>query len=318
MGNPSKNKITPGKTKKSIPAKTKKSKGADLGVVKAAVAGINGTELMTTRIVRLNKSKCYDHIQRKAEPNCFSVGVINLNADTVCTLMNCKNPFVPKSKTEAKAIADGCQYVGAKIPGKVMDMLDTLPALTPKYVYCNLPFFDKKGECLTYGAKRDRAFDLQYDRAAKRVKGGVSDSRDVYESKALAEDGGCTLTTRIDLDPTEDEKDKTIHKLSVQNYGYESLCCHLVNALDVVIGETEKFHDAMVDACNEFPDNLTMEEVDPMYLKVTKAYKDEDWKELGRCLAERFTSDLPGDDIDTDAAKESNPEPAEESDPEDS
>jgi len=90
--------------------------------------------------------------------------------------------------------------------------------LAQKYIYCNLPFFDKKGECLTYGAKCDRVFNLQYDRAVKKVKGGVSDSQDVYESKALAEDGGSTLVTRIDLDPTENEVGKMVHKLGIQNH----------------------------------------------------------------------------------------------------
>ena len=147
---------------------------------------------------------------------------------------------------------------------------------------------------------------------AKKVKGGVSDSRDVYESKALAEDGGSTLATRIDLDPTENEVGKMVHKLSVQNYGYERLCCHLVNGLDIVMREVKKYHDALADACLDFPDKLKMEEVDPMYLKVGKAYKDENWKELGRSLTERFASKVPGD-IDADAAEA---DAAEESDPE--
>ena len=217
-----KNTVTPGKNGKE--------QGATRETVRNAANEIASKERMT--IMRRTKSKCYDSIQRKAEPNCFSVGVTNLSADVVCTLMNCTDPFNPKSIPEAKAIADGCQYIGAKIPGAVMDMLDESPVLAQKYVYCNLPFFDKKGECLTYGEKRDRVFDLQYDRVAKKVKGGVSDSRDVTESKALAEDGGGTLATRIDLDPTENEKNKTIHKLSVQNYGYERLCVSFGEWLD--------------------------------------------------------------------------------------
>jgi len=99
MGKDSKNRVTL--------AKTKKEEGAGRETVNDAVAGVNDMERMT--IVRLNKSKCYDNIQRKAEPNCFSMGVTNLSADAVCTLMNCKDPFNPKSKIEAKAIADGCQ-----------------------------------------------------------------------------------------------------------------------------------------------------------------------------------------------------------------
>ena len=297
---PNNNKITP--------AKTNKEKGAGRDAVNDAVDGVIAKERKT--IVHLNKAKCYDKIQRKVEPNCFSVGVINLSGETVCTLMNCKDPFNPKSKTEAKAIADGCQYVGAKIPGVVMDMLDTTPVLTPKYVYCNLPFFDKKGECLTYGAKRDRAFDLQYDRAAKKVKGGVSNSRDVYESKALAEDGGSTLATRIDLDPTENEMNQTIRKLRVENYGYERLCVHLMNGLGIAIGEVTKFRDALADAHLDCPDQVKMKEIDPLYKKVCDAYEKDNWKELGKALATRFASKVPSDvpgDIDADSVEESVP-----------
>ena len=119
--------------KRVTPAKTNKEEGAGHETVNDAVAGVNDMERMT--IVRLMKSKCYDNIQRKAEPNCFSVGVTNLSADVVCTILNCAYPFNPKSKIEARAIADGCQYIGAKIPGAVMDLLDTSPALAQKYVY---------------------------------------------------------------------------------------------------------------------------------------------------------------------------------------
>ena len=58
--------------KKVTPAKTNKEEGAGRESVNDAVAGVNDMECMT--IVHLNKSKCYDNIQRKAEPNCFSVG----------------------------------------------------------------------------------------------------------------------------------------------------------------------------------------------------------------------------------------------------
>ena len=71
--------------------------------------------------------------------------------------------------------------------------------------------------------------------------------------------------------------------------------------------EVKKYHDALANACLDCPDKVKMEKVDPMYLKVGKAYKDENWKELGRSLAECFASKVPGD-IDADAAEESDPE----------
>ena len=72
-------------------------------------------------------------------------------------------------------------------------------------------------------------------------------------------------------------------------------------------GRGKKFHDALADACLDCPDKVKMEKVDPLYKKVCNAYKNENWKELGGHLAERFASKAPGD-IDTDAPEESDSE----------
>ena len=60
------------KNNRVTPAKTDKEEGAGREAVNDAVDGVIDMECKT--IVRLNKLKCYDNIQRKAEPNCFSVG----------------------------------------------------------------------------------------------------------------------------------------------------------------------------------------------------------------------------------------------------
>ena len=59
--------------------------------------------------------------------------------------------------------------------------------------------------------------------------------------------------------------------------------------------EVKKFHDALANASLD-PDNVKMEDVDPLYKKVCEAYKNENWKNLGGHLAKRFAGKVPDSD----------------------
>ena len=122
------------------------------------------------KIVCKKKKKSNANTQRKCETDCFSMGVVHLRAETMCTMMNTRDPFAPASKEEAAAFAEGCEYIGVKVPSKCSDMLDVLPIPKMQYVYCNLPFMEKKETCITFGKKRDHELDVEYDRAAKKCQ----------------------------------------------------------------------------------------------------------------------------------------------------
>ena len=122
------------------------------------------TTTLPPKIICGKKKKSHTNIQCKCEPECFSVGVVQLKAETMCTMMNTSDPFNPKSKEEAEAIAEGCQYVGAKVPTNVNEMVKEMPVLKMQYVYCNLPFMDKKEACIAYRTRHDHELNVEYDR----------------------------------------------------------------------------------------------------------------------------------------------------------
>ena len=103
-------------------------------------------EKTTLQIVCGMKKKAHACIQCKSEPGCFSMGVVQLKADVVCTILNVSDPFEPESEVEAQAITEGCLYIGAKMPRKVIKMVEELPVFKLQYVCCNLPFMDNKEE----------------------------------------------------------------------------------------------------------------------------------------------------------------------------
>jgi len=146
------------------------------------------------------KKKSHANIQRKCESECFSMGVVHLRAETMCTMMNTQNPFEPKDKEEAAAIAEGCAYVGAMVPTGCCALLEKLPVPKKQYVYCNLPFVEKKETCIAYGAKRDSELNVEYDRIAKRCRGGVADPRDVNENQTIARELGIRFGQYIDVE----------------------------------------------------------------------------------------------------------------------
>jgi len=146
------------------------------------------------------KKKSHANIQRKCETECFSMGVVHLRAETVCTMMNTRNPFEPKDKEEAAAIAEGCAYVGAMVPTGCCALLEKLPVPKKQYVYCNLPFVEKKETCIAYGVKHDSELNVEYDRVAKKCRGGVADPQYVNENQTIARELGIRFGTYIDVE----------------------------------------------------------------------------------------------------------------------
>jgi len=240
-------------------------------------------------IVRVSKSKCYDGIQRKFESNCYSAGVVQLKAETVCMILNVSDPHNPKTKKEAQAIAEACLYSG---PGNVSDMLPELPSLGAKYIYSNLPFMDKKGECLAFGKRRDREYGIEYDREAKKSKGGVSDVRDVAESKVFAEECGVSMAQRVELERSEDEYIEENQDLRVLARGYKDIAVYCIDSFTVAKEEVRALRKALVAAQKEGA-GVKVPASTPLYKKVRANIEREDWEGLQKCLTDRFVDEVP-------------------------
>jgi len=251
-----------------------------------------GLNAKTPAIVRAVKSKCYDGIQRKFESDCYSAGVVQLKGETVCTILNVSDPHNPKTKKEAQAIAEACLYSGAKVPGNVSDMLPELPSLGAKYIYSNLPFMDKKGECLAFGKRRDREYGIEYDREAKKSKGGVSDVRDVAESKVFAKECGISMAQRVELEQSEDELIEENLDLQILLRGHKDLNLYLGESFTVAKKEVKILREALKTAQKKGT-GVKVPAVTPLYKEVRAKIGRKDWGGLQKCLAHRFVDEVP-------------------------
>jgi len=260
------------------------------------------TTAKVQKIVCGKKKKSNANIQRKCETDCFSVGVVHLRAETVCTMMNTRDPFNPESEEEAAAIAEGCAYIGTKVPSKCSEKLDgPLPVPKVQYVYCNLPFMEKKESCIAYGKKRDQELNVEYDRVAKRCRGGVADPRDVNENKTIAVECGIHFRKRDD----EESIDGTVvHGLAgVEVKKYENMVAEAVFGFQQAQNEVTRLCLALKKAEQVAVYNSTVGDDDPPrvvevpgdspeFKRAREIMDKRLWSATVEDLVDRFNDDL--------------------------
>ena len=135
---------------------------------------------------KIPKRKHSELITKSATAECFASASMCLSQDTICRVLNCKDPMHPETKDDAIAIAKCCLYGSIKIPHSVEEKAGEV-TLDHRYVYSCLPITENKERCVEYGKKRDTLFQLGYDEKLLKPKGGVSSSYDLHFNQAMAE-----------------------------------------------------------------------------------------------------------------------------------
>jgi len=140
---------------------------------------------------RVPKKQRFDVLQRKSDSECFAIGFAQLEQETIQTALNCDN-FEDPDKEEAVALAKVCQYAGLKMPAAVYERSEGV-SLRMKYVYCSMPFADNKSQVRVHAKAHDRRYELEYDHANNKPKGGISDPHDIALIKVNASQAGFTF-----------------------------------------------------------------------------------------------------------------------------
>ena len=143
-------------------------------------------------------------IQRHTEDSMFVLGINYLKPEDIETLLKCKDVKKPANNKEAAVIAYCSFYAGLKPPAAVYLMLEEMPDPVLKYMYTNTPICEKKVDCINYAKKRDAEFDLDYNIAPKKVRGGMSHPYDFCHEKKLAREVGISAAGAVKDGPAKD------------------------------------------------------------------------------------------------------------------
>jgi len=150
---------------------------------------------------KAKKMAAYDVVQRRGDLDCFCVGALHFDDDTVRTLMNCKDFTNPATPEEAIAISKACYYGGLIIPEKVYEMAGEVDFL-PKWVFSSMPFTENKKHCVSHAKARDGKFKKAFDHTSSKSLGGISDSYDVTLNQSEAIKSYPSFSTRIEVSDT--------------------------------------------------------------------------------------------------------------------
>ena len=112
--------------------------------------------------------------------------------ETILLMDDCTDP---QDKAEARAVAYGCLYAGMDPPAKAVNMLKgKLPIPATKFLYCCMPFSDKKTPIQEFAKNRDKKYKLEYNEDTSTCKGGVSSETDLATDIRMAKQAGMTMT----------------------------------------------------------------------------------------------------------------------------
>jgi len=197
-----------------------------------------------------NRKPCHEKMQRKVETDCIALGVLQLEQDTISTIMNCADLMNPKDADEATAITKMCLYGNLKVPkatyAKVKDV-----TLNAKFLFTSMPFTESKEDCLAYALHRDTKYNLlrsikEGDKQDDTAKGGMSDPSDVVETRVHADKMGFPFNNRaeeITDPPTKDELTSIIVGQRVR--------LQMVSKLgEIALREMQRYVDAL-KSCEE-------------------------------------------------------------------
>jgi len=150
---------------------------------------------------KAKKMAAYDVVQRRGDLDCFCVGALHFDDDTVRILMNCKDFSNPATPEEAIAISKACYYGGLIIPQKVYEMAGEVDFI-PKWVFSSMPFTENKKHCVAHAKARDGKFKKAFDHTSAKSLGGISDSYDVTLNQSDAVKSYPSFNTRIEVSDT--------------------------------------------------------------------------------------------------------------------
>jgi len=176
----------------------------------ALESGLNESGKSFKRSLKARKA-CHEKMQRKIESDCFALGVLQLEQDTIATILNCKDLLDPKTSEEAVAITKMCLYGNLMIPSKVYALAKDV-TLNAKFLFTSMPFTECKQDCLDHALNRDMKYHLlrslnNVNQPDDTAKGGMSDPSDVVETRTHADKMGFPFNNRaeeiLDL-PTKD------------------------------------------------------------------------------------------------------------------
>jgi len=150
---------------------------------------------------KAKKMAVYDVVQRRGDLDCFCVGALHFDDDTVRILMNCEDFLNPKTPEEAIAISKACMYGGLVIPQKVYEMAGEVDFI-PKWVFSSMPFTENKKHCVAHAKARDGRFKKAYDHENNKSLGGISDSYDVTLNRSEVTKSSPSFSSRIEISDT--------------------------------------------------------------------------------------------------------------------
>jgi len=145
---------------------------------------------------KAKKMAAFDVVQRHGAPDCFGIGFLHFDDETVGTILNCSDFEKPKTAEEAVAVAKMCMYGGLVIPQAVYELAGEVD-FTPKYVFSPMPFTENKKHCVAYAKARDDKYKKGFDQTAHKSLGGVADSHDVALNRANASKFDSSFASRI-------------------------------------------------------------------------------------------------------------------------
>ena len=135
----------------------------------------------------------------------------------------------PQNKAEARAVAYGCMYAGVEVPEKAVNMLKgKMPIPATKFLYCNMPFSDKKLPIQEFAKNRDKKYKLEYNEETSTCKGGISTEMDLATDIRMAKKAGMTMTnipfeSEEASGPTTEEMEEVIDQRDAILADYETL-----------------------------------------------------------------------------------------------
>jgi len=189
------------KKNKKRPANSSKNRRLNKIRKAALESGLNDSGDSFKRSAK-NRKPCHEKMQRKIETDCFALGVLQLEQDTIATIMNCEDLTNPRNAEEATAITKMCLYGNLMIPKKVYALVKDV-TLNAKFLFTSMPFTECKDDCLAYARYRDVKYHLL--RSLKdggeqddTAKGGMSDLSDVVETRTHADKMGFPFNNRAE------------------------------------------------------------------------------------------------------------------------
>ena len=229
----------------------------------------------TMSFVAMKRKSHWNLIQRRTEDSMFVLGINYLKPEDIEILLKCENCKQPSNDKEAAVIAYCSFYAGLKPPAAVYLMLDEMPDPVLKYMYTNTPICEKKVDCINYAKKRDAEYDLDYNIAPKKVRGGMSHPYDFCHEKRLAREVGISAAGAVKDGPIKDVQ--TDEEIGDQGETMDELRYQRDVAMVDLDDIRAKYTELVRDLKSGVPTDFEDLEVPPLSPDQTKIRDTLDW-----------------------------------------